>query len=108
MAGCGGESTRMSKLPTPPNGNGTEWYRLIMLGMNILIIPILIWAVKVEIRLTTMEGNRYTSQDALVDARILDVKLLEHSQLDGHPLAIQRIENLEEDVHTLENLHDAP
>ena len=84
----------MTKAPTPPNGNWTEWFKLVMLGLNILMIPLLIWGVQMEVRISTMEGNRYTSQDALVDQRLQDTKMLEHATAEGHPVVLERVEEI--------------
>jgi hypothetical protein len=45
----------------PPNGNTTEWVKFLI---QILLIPTLIWIGSIQLRVNTIEANRFTSGDA--------------------------------------------
>lgn len=86
-------------VPTPPNGRITEWFRLGMLALNVLMVPLFLWGVQLDRRVAVMENNRYTSNDALVDARAADEALRDHAVLEGHPVLVERVHAVEARVN---------
>lgn len=79
----------------PPDGALWQWVRFVS---QILIIPVLMWGVKLTVDVEVMKGNRFTSQDAVAQTQtVLDV-FNSHARIAGHPVMIERVGNLEEDI----------
>lgn len=79
----------------PPDGALWQWVRFIS---QILIIPVLIWGVKLTVDVEVMKGNRFTSSDAIVQTQVLLDVISSHAAIAGHPVIIERVGNLEEDI----------
>ena len=79
----------------PPDGALWQWVRFIS---QILIIPVLIWGVKLTVDVEVMKGNRFTSSDAIVQTQTTLAVINSHAAIAGHPVIIERVGNLEEDI----------
>ena len=79
----------------PPTGPFWEWIRWIT---TILLIPIVLWGVKITVNLEVMRGNQFTSQDAIVMMQSQAAQLNQHAATAGHPVMVERVGNLEAEL----------
>jgi hypothetical protein len=85
----------MNNIKTPPNGLFWQWVRFVS---QIVIIPVLIWGVKLTIDVEVMKGNRFTSQDAVAQTQTLFNALNAHAVQAGHPVMVERVGSLQETI----------
>jgi hypothetical protein len=78
----------------PPDNWLVQWVKFVS---QILLIPIVIWGVKLTVDVEVMQGNRFTSVDAITMAQLWQESLNSHSAQPGHAVMIERVGNLEDD-----------
>ena len=79
----------------PPNGVVWQWVRFVS---QILVIPLLIWGIKITVDVEVMKGNRFTSQDAIAQQQTTLAVFNAHSAIAGHPVMVERVGSLEENI----------
>ena len=79
----------------PPTGPFWDWIRWTT---SILLIPILLWGVKISVDVEVMKGNRFTSQDAIILMQSAAAALNAHAATAGHPVMVERVRNLEAEL----------
>lgn len=79
----------------PPNGAVWQWVRFIS---QILVIPVLIWGVKLTVDVEVIKANRFTAGNAVVQTQVLLDVINAHALIAGHPVVIERVGALQETI----------
>ena len=79
----------------PPNGAVWQWVRFLS---QVLILPVLIWGVKLTIDVEVMKGNRFTSSQAVTQTQVMLDVINAHATQAGHPVMVERVGTLQETI----------
>jgi hypothetical protein len=71
------------KVPNPPNGKAFGWLRFAATVSSLCIIPLLLWGVSVEKRVTTIEASRFDDADGAVLLRVITDHLVQQAATDA-------------------------
>ena len=71
------------KVPNPPNGRMFEWLRFAATVSSLCIIPMLLWGVSVEKRVTAMEASQFTTGDGAALLEVITDHLVRQAAIDA-------------------------